>query len=80
MSVTALLPSETESAFFDRAGMRDSPLGQSRKADPADVARAGYSAMMKGSDHVLAPFSAKMRAALTSVLPESLVTTMTRPE
>jgi uncharacterized protein len=36
--------------------------------------------MMKGSDHVIAPFTAKMRAALTSVLPESMVTAMARPE
>jgi hypothetical protein len=36
--------------------------------------------MMKGSDHVLAPFTAKMRAALTSVLPASMITATARPE
>jgi short-subunit dehydrogenase len=80
VTVTALLPSETETEFFRRAGMEDSPIGQSSKADPADIARAGYSAMMKGTDHVIAPFTAKMRAALTSVLPASMVTAMARPE
>jgi uncharacterized protein len=80
VTVTALLPAETETEFFRRAGMEDSPIGQSKKADPASIARAGYAAMMKGSDHVIAPFTAKMRAALTSVLPESMVTAMARPE
>jgi short-subunit dehydrogenase len=49
-------------------------------SDPADIARAGYDAMMKGTDHVIAPFTAKMRAALTSVLPERMITAMARPE
>ena len=80
VTVTALLPSETDTEFFERAGMEGSPIGQSKKADPADIARAGYDAMMKGTDHVIAPFTAKMRAALTSVLPESMVTAMARPE
>jgi short-subunit dehydrogenase len=80
VTVTALLLAETETRFFERAGMVESPIGQSSKADPADIAQAGYNAMMKGSDHVVAPFAAKMRAALTSVLPESMTTAMARPE
>jgi hypothetical protein len=44
------------------------------------IARAGYDAMMKGTDHVIAPFTAKLRAALTSVLPESMLTAMARPK
>jgi uncharacterized protein len=81
VTVTALLPAETDTRFFERAGMEDTPTGRSeRKSDPADVARAGYDAMMKGADHVITPFTAKLRAALTSVLPESAVTAIARPE
>ena len=80
VSVTALLPAETETRFFERAGMADTSIGRSEKADPADIARAGYDAMMKGTDHVIAPFTARVRAALTSVLPESMITAMARPE
>lgn len=80
VTVTALLPAETGFEFFERAAMQDTPTGRAKKADPADVARAGYSAMMKGSDHVITPFTAKMRAALTSVLPESMITAIARPE
>jgi uncharacterized protein len=60
--------------------MADTPTGQSDKSDPADIARAGYDAMMKGTDHVIAPFTAKIRAALTSVLPERMITAMARTE
>ena len=76
VTVTALLPAETETQFFERAGMEDTSIGRSEKADPADIGRAGYDAMMKGTDHVIAPFAAKVRAALTSVLPESMITAM----
>ena len=81
VTVTALLPGETDTEFFKRAAMEDAPIGRSeKKADPANIARAGYAAMMKGTDHVMAPFTTKLRAALTSVLPESMVTAMARPE
>jgi uncharacterized protein len=80
VTVTALLPGETDTGFFRRAHMENSPIGQSKKADPADIARAGYAAMMRGKDHVLAPFTTRLRAALTSVLPESAIIAMARPE
>jgi short-subunit dehydrogenase len=54
VTVTALLPDATETDFFARAGMEDTKLGQASKADPADIAKAGYDAMMKGKDHVIA--------------------------
>jgi hypothetical protein len=36
----ALVTGATETEFFVRVGMEDSKLGQSSKADPADIARA----------------------------------------
>lgn len=80
VTVTALLPNQTETGFFARADMQDSAIGQSKKSDPADVAKAGYTAMMKGKDHVAAPFATKITAALTSVLPASLVTAQARAD
>jgi short-subunit dehydrogenase len=80
VTVTALMPDATETEFFTRAGMEDSKLGQSSKADPADIARAGYDAMMKGKDHVIAPFTAKLKTALTAVLPERMVAGMARAD
>ncbi len=80
VTVTALMPDATDTEFFDRADAERSSVAQSKKADPASVAKAGYNAMMKGSDHVITPFTARMKLALTSVLPESLVTSMARAD
>lgn len=80
VTVTALLPAETETGFFQRADMLDTGIGIGGKADPASVARAGYQAMMKGSDHVYAPFSAQLRAALVAVTPQRWVTRIARAD
>lgn len=39
VTVTALLPGETDTEFFRRVGMEESPIGRSKRADPADIAR-----------------------------------------
>lgn len=54
VTVTALMPGPTDTEFFERADMEDTRLGQSKRDDPADVARDGYEAMMAGKDHVVA--------------------------
>ncbi len=54
VTVTALMPGVTETDFFHRAGMDETPVGQSKKDDPADVARDGFHAMMAGKDKVIA--------------------------
>jgi short-subunit dehydrogenase len=43
VTVTCLMPGATETDFFERADMLDTNVGQSKKDDPADVARAGTS-------------------------------------
>lgn len=54
VSVTALMPGVTETDFFHRADMDETPVGQSKKDDPADVARDGFNALMAGKDKVIA--------------------------
>jgi short-subunit dehydrogenase len=54
VTVTALMPGPTDTNFFGRAGMQDTPAGQAKKDHPAEVARDGYEAMMRGDDHVIA--------------------------
>lgn len=54
VTVTALLPGPTETDFFHRADMDDTKVGQSKKDDPADVARDGFEALMAGKDKVIA--------------------------
>ncbi len=54
VTITALMPGATETEFFARAHMLDTKVGQSKKDDPAEVAKQGFEAMMKGDDHVIA--------------------------
>jgi short-subunit dehydrogenase len=54
VTVTALLPGPTDTNFFKRAGMQDTKLGQSKKGDPAQVAREGVDALLAGEHRVVA--------------------------
>jgi len=45
VTVTALMPGTTDTAFFERAGIADTKLGQSKKDDPREVARDGIDAL-----------------------------------
>ncbi|WNM26444.1 SDR family NAD(P)-dependent oxidoreductase [Demequina capsici] len=54
VNVTALLPGATATEFHDRAGMQNTAFGDnSRKTDPALVARLGVEALFEGEDHVV---------------------------
>ena len=55
-------------------------MGQGKKADPAQVAQAGYQAMMKGKDHVVAPTGSKVMAAVAKVLPDRFVADQARAD
>ena len=54
VTVTALMPGPTDTEFFERAGMEDTKLGETKKDDPAEVARDGFEALIAGKDHVVA--------------------------
>jgi uncharacterized protein len=64
VSVTCLMPGETETEFFARADLLDTKLGQSKKDDPAKVARQGFEAMMRARER-------SSRAGRTSCKPPS---------
>jgi len=71
--VTALQPGATETNFFHRAGMDDTKVGADKKSDPADVAKAGFEALMKKKDHVVAAMTKeKIQVALGQVTPEKI--------
>jgi uncharacterized protein len=44
-------PTDTE--FFDRAGMHNTPVNEERKDDPGEVARDAFKALMAGDDKVV---------------------------
>ena len=55
VSVTVLMPGPVDTRFFERADMTDTKVGQDdHKADPADVAKRGYAAMLRGDGDVVA--------------------------
>ena len=73
ITVTCLMPGATETEFFERADMQDTKVGQQKKDDPADVAKTGFEAMMKGEGDVVSGLKNKIQAAVASVTPSSVL-------
>lgn len=74
VTITTLLPQQTETNFFHRAGEDDTKVGAGPKADPSEVARQGFEALMAGRDKVFgsgASVSLEGRV-LNRVLPDSM--------
>ena len=81
VTVTLLLPGPTETEFFERADMLDTPIGSSPKSqdDPADVARDGFEALMNGDERVVsASLSTKLQGRGSRFLPDSAKAAMHR--
>jgi hypothetical protein len=56
--------------FFERADLMDTQVGQqSNKDDPADVATAGFEAMMRGDGDVVSGWKNKLQSAVANVTP-----------
>lgn len=71
VTVTAALPGPTDTAFFQRAGIEDTRLGQMSKDDPAAVARESFEALMAGKDHVITGAARnKLQVAASRAMPE----------
>ena len=75
VTVSCLLPGPTDTEFFERADMLDTDVGSQpdKMMDPADVARIGYEAMMKGEGDVVAGWKNKFQAAMAAVTPDSVL-------
>jgi short-subunit dehydrogenase len=69
--VTCLMPGATETEFFERADMLDTKVGQAEKDDPAEVARAGFDAMMEGEGDIVTGWRNKLQTAMANVTPSS---------
>jgi short-subunit dehydrogenase len=72
VSITALLPGATDTDFFNKANMLDSKIVQdkSKLADPADVAKDGYEALMTGKDMVISGLKNKIDVAVSNLTPD----------
>ncbi|QRY55491.1 SDR family NAD(P)-dependent oxidoreductase [Sphingobacterium siyangense] len=72
ITVTALLPGVTDTDFFNKADMTRSKAVQDKDdmADPAEVAKDGYDALMRGDDKVISGFKNKVQVALNNLIPD----------
>ena len=69
LTVTCLMPGATETEFFKRADMMDTKVGTEEKDAAADVARAGFDAMMKGEGDIVTGMKNKIQSSVASVTP-----------
>jgi hypothetical protein len=57
-----------ETAFFERADMLDTRVGQAEKGAPAEVAKTGFDALMKGEGDVVSAFSSTALHSMSCLL------------
>ena len=76
VTVTCLMPGPVDTDFFERADMMDTKVGTSKKQDPAEVAKTGYHAMLKGEGDVVAGWQNKLQAAIAAITPEGVLANM----
>lgn len=73
VTVTCLMPGATETDFFERADLMDTKVGRSKKDDPADVARVGFDAMMRGDADVVSGWKNKLQSAIANITPAGML-------
>jgi len=73
VSITVLMPGATDTGFFERADMLDTSVGAGDKDDPADVAKAGYQALMEGKAQIVTGWKNKLQVAAAHVTPAGLL-------
>jgi uncharacterized protein len=72
--ITSLLPGVTDTDFFNKASMENAKfMQQGKKADPAEVAKLGYGALMKGKDKIVSGTRNKMQVAVSNITPDAKV-------
>ena len=74
ITLTSLMPGPTETEFFSRAKMMDTPVGTtSMKDDAAQVAEQSFEALMKGERKVVAgSLLTKVQGVVNAVLPDQV--------
>ena len=78
ITVSCLMPGATDTEFFVRADMLDTKVNTDPKMDPAEVARLGFDAMLKGEADVVTGLKNRMQVVMSKVLPSQAVAEMHR--
>jgi len=74
ITISLLMPGPTDTELFERASLSGTYMGDNmKKADPADVARIGFDAMLKGEADVVAGFMNKLQVAASKLMPAQAV-------
>ncbi|MCK1387628.1 SDR family NAD(P)-dependent oxidoreductase [Bradyrhizobium sp. 21] len=73
ITVTCLMPGATETEFFRRADMMDTKVGTEEKDSAADVASAGFEAMMKGESDIVTGLKNKIQSSVANVTPNEML-------
>lgn len=75
VNVTVLMPPATDTDFFHKAGADNTKVHEQAKSmSAAEVAKAGYDALMAGKDKVATGMMAKMQVASAHLMPDQMVT------
>jgi uncharacterized protein len=80
VTVTCLKPGATETEFFHRANLDDTKVGQAKKDDPADVAKAGWEAMKDGDHAVIYGMKNKLQVAASDVMTDAMTAEIHRKQ
>lgn len=78
VTLTTLMPGATDTEFFARADMLDTPVGKAEKTDPEKPARDGWDAMMKGEARIVSGWFNKLQFAAAGVAPPAIMAKMHR--
>ena len=73
VTVTCLMPGATDTDFFARSDMLDTKVGTEEKDDPADVAKAGFKAMMEGKGDIVTGMKNKLATMAAAVTPSGML-------
>lgn len=74
------MPGATETDFFARADMLDTKIGISKKDDPAEVARVGFDAVMRGNGDIVSGWHNKLETVLANLLPSGMLSQQHKKE
>ena len=69
VTVTCLMPGATATEFFRRADMMDTDVGTTEKDDPAEVAKNGFKAMLRGDGDIVSGIKNKVQSAVANITP-----------
>ncbi|RZK23043.1 MAG: SDR family oxidoreductase [Hymenobacter sp.] len=74
VTITALQPGLTDTDFFRKADMLHAKnVVEGNPAPPADVAKAGYEALMSGEKRIIPGFMNKVQVTASNIIPDALV-------